>query len=349
MSVQVEPRLRIGWPQPDGAVQSTPGTAARDGGVFCDVDILPAGAFLAPGQQVSAAGSAAKSTAGRGPSPKNSLSPQEIVDMLVDKAVDTRLQQAGKILKHVPAIGGIEEVPTRRQHARYCQELFDHYRHPRSGKLMHGYGAFSYAALQAELEALQDRLSRLVAMRSDLVRVRLPPKPQVYQQKEPEYRRPGLLAPPPPPGIAPVELPVRIPAEPLAIPEFNGQAEEEPEYEEPVLEDTPRFEPPDPAPAPQLVLPNAPKDPPRPQPRPYPWQPVKLPAFDLPPLVLLPGCPALPPLAPVPTPTPSLILASMSLACSSDALPCSAACGCRTRVSTPDAGEAPRLSASRRV
>jgi len=131
--------------------------------------------------------------------------------------------------------------------------------------------------LEAELIALSDRLSRLKDNSSTLVRIPPPAFVPPYLETEPpEVLGPpphgsngaqaggglGLagasgvmgLAPPPPPGIAPVEIPLKIPAEILDIPEFLDEEEKEAAYVDPPLEPHPAFEPPEPAPHPQLAL-----------------------------------------------------------------------------------------------
>jgi len=97
----------------------------------------------------------------------------------------------------------------------------------------------------------------------------------------PPYRTPGLLAPPPPPGIAPVEIPLRIPAELIPIPDFLGDEQKEPLYVEPVLEVVPPFEAPVPQPKPPLILPKKRKDPLPPSIRPYPPHPIPMPPLIL--------------------------------------------------------------------
>ena len=193
-----------------------------------------------------------------------------------------------------------------------CQELFDHFRHPRTGKLLHGCGRFSYQMLEAELIALSDRLSRLKDNASTLVRIPPPAFVPPYLETEaPQVlgRLPlhgsngaqaggglGLagvsgvigLAPPPPPGIAPVEIPLKIPAEILEIPEFLDEEEKQAAYIDPPLEPHPAFEPPEPAPYPPLALKRKPPPPHPPRITPYSWKPVCTDPLDIQPPLLLP-------------------------------------------------------------
>ena len=134
---------------------------------------------------------------------------------------------------------------------------------------MHGVGTITLGALQTALVDLQERLALLADIKLELLPApNLPqaciPKepyedqkspvnepcearrrpadthtPQPYTEHEPHYRRPGLLAPPPPPGIAPVEIPVKLDPEIIPEPEFVGEEERVPEFVEPVLEEVP--------------------------------------------------------------------------------------------------------------
>jgi hypothetical protein len=216
-----------------------------------------------------------------------SRTPAMVAEELTDM-VESRDLQSSPMAELCAKVRSIEERPLSHGHARYCQELFDHYKHPRTGKLVHGYGRFSYQALEEALVQLQDRLVRLIDSKRQLVGIDTPVVAQSYQEPLPPYRRPGLLAPPPPPGIAPVEIPVKIPAELIPIPEFSGDEEKEPVFVEPKMDPFPPFEPPEPLPKPELVLKKKGKAPAQPQIRPYPWQPTPMPPLDLqPPLLVI--------------------------------------------------------------
>ena len=92
-----------------------------------------------------------------------------------------------------------------------------------------------------------------------------------------------------------MEIPVKIPAEIIPIPDFQGGEETEPVFKEPVLDPYPPFVPPEPVPKPPLVLRKKGKAPPPPQIRPYPWQPTPMPPLDLQPPLLLPEPEFVPP------------------------------------------------------
>jgi len=152
---ELEPsRFRIGWPQPKGAVRRLveggrgAGDERGEGGIYVDVDIVDVfPTKKGKGGKVGAGGGVKR--------------PREIANELVDGGIDGTIQGegGGGVCAFVTRI---EAAPVSTGHARYCQEIFDHYKHPKSGKLVHGYGRFTYGALQDDLIALQDRLGRLL-------------------------------------------------------------------------------------------------------------------------------------------------------------------------------------------
>jgi len=139
-------RFKVGWPQPlaslsvgrngeraaRGAVDGDDDEPAALGGISCDVDIMPvASAARRKGDGVGGAGMA------RGKEDAVSKTPAHVADELIDKAVSRDLQTAASAAL-CARVESVEGRPLSHGHARYCQELFDHYKHPRTGKLVHG-------------------------------------------------------------------------------------------------------------------------------------------------------------------------------------------------------------------